>query len=393
MESFGRYLRAEREAREVSIEDLSRVTKINRQILQSIEADEFEKLPPPVFVRGFVRTISKTLGLAPEEFVRRYDDYVATHGPLTASAAASAHAAAPVQQTDAPRQSFGRLAFFAGVALLVVALVFGYRLASKGGKAAPKPAAKEEKSGPAVQPANAPVVGGQPVEPGDGAIAGGESPSPVPAPPAQTLPASVPPKGAPDATVEPAAAAEAAPGSHTVVLRAKGACWVQLTSDAGQPKEYILQLNETVSQQYEKTLTVRAGNPVNLSFDWEGKHYEVLATQARPMRWDFPLSAQALQKLDELNNPASAGPAAAPAKPAPKPVVPAAPKPPAPVPPAAAPPAGAAAPASSSLPAPAAASKPPVAAPPTGAPAVKPPAPAAPNASGAGAPESAGGAR
>ncbi len=358
MESFGRYLRAEREAREVSIDDLSRVTKINRQILQFIETDDFEKLPPPVFVRGFVRAISKTLGLAPEEFVRRYDDYVATHGPQAPGPAAPLSSAPPKvsqgQGMEAPRRSFGRAPFFAGIAFLVVALVLGYRLAAKKGAGAPKRAAKEEKSEPVLPRAEpseavqnppqaaggiAPEEAGMPEAPPKGGIDPAAKPPLAPAPASLAAPARVPADGS------------AALGSHTVFLRAKGACWVQLTSDAEPPKEYILQLNETISQKYEKTLTLRAGNPVNLSFDWEGKHYEILAAQARPMRWDFPLSAQAVEKLEELNNPAAAQTGAPPAKPPPKP---------------------------------------PVAVPPTGAPPSKPPAPGPANASGAAVPESAG---
>lgn len=68
----GADLRHVREQCGLSVDQLSRTTKIAVRILRNIEADQFDKLPPPVFVRGFLRAYAKEVGLDPEETVRRY---------------------------------------------------------------------------------------------------------------------------------------------------------------------------------------------------------------------------------------------------------------------------------------------------------------------------------
>ncbi len=72
-ESFdGNYIRKVRDYKNVSIEEMSKITRIGRQYLVALENNEFEKLPAPVFVRGFVVQVSKTLGLEPKKVADSY---------------------------------------------------------------------------------------------------------------------------------------------------------------------------------------------------------------------------------------------------------------------------------------------------------------------------------
>jgi flagellar biosynthesis protein FlhG len=59
----GPFLKKVREARRISIEELSKITKISKTYLSAIEEELFEKLPAPVFTRGFVTQFAKTLKL------------------------------------------------------------------------------------------------------------------------------------------------------------------------------------------------------------------------------------------------------------------------------------------------------------------------------------------
>ena len=63
MASFGESLRRERELRGVSLREISAATKIGTRALQAIEEDRFDKLPPGLFVRGFVREYARFLAL------------------------------------------------------------------------------------------------------------------------------------------------------------------------------------------------------------------------------------------------------------------------------------------------------------------------------------------
>ncbi len=75
MESFGQYLRRERELRNISLEEIAEVTKINRSLLQAIEDDRFELLPGKLFIRGFIRSYCRHIGLDEEDVLLRFQAY------------------------------------------------------------------------------------------------------------------------------------------------------------------------------------------------------------------------------------------------------------------------------------------------------------------------------
>lgn len=76
MESFGRYLRNEREQRGISVEDISRATKISPGQLKALESDELAALPTTTYVKGFIRAYSKHIGLDPNNTLLRFENYL-----------------------------------------------------------------------------------------------------------------------------------------------------------------------------------------------------------------------------------------------------------------------------------------------------------------------------
>jgi cytoskeletal protein RodZ len=73
--TLGAYLRAMRRRRRVSIERAAEDTRIRADFLMRMESDEFDFLAP-AYVRGFLKSYSRYLGIDPEpmtaEFDRRY---------------------------------------------------------------------------------------------------------------------------------------------------------------------------------------------------------------------------------------------------------------------------------------------------------------------------------
>ena len=63
MTPFGEYLKRERDAKNVSLSDLSQATKIPLRTLERLEAGDANALPAPVFVRGFVKAYARHLRL------------------------------------------------------------------------------------------------------------------------------------------------------------------------------------------------------------------------------------------------------------------------------------------------------------------------------------------
>jgi flagellar biosynthesis protein FlhG len=68
----GGTLKQIREKMGVDLKDISRETKINPRILQEIEEEAFEKLPPVVYLKGFLRAYAQSLGLDPRQVTEGY---------------------------------------------------------------------------------------------------------------------------------------------------------------------------------------------------------------------------------------------------------------------------------------------------------------------------------
>ncbi|HXE81337.1 MAG TPA: RodZ domain-containing protein [Vicinamibacterales bacterium] len=71
--SVGARLAAARAARAMSLEDLARRTRIPLNGLRALEADAYERLPPPVYVRGYLRACAAEVGLDPQSLVAQFD--------------------------------------------------------------------------------------------------------------------------------------------------------------------------------------------------------------------------------------------------------------------------------------------------------------------------------
>ncbi|MCS6858396.1 MAG: helix-turn-helix domain-containing protein, partial [Sandaracinaceae bacterium] len=82
----GPRLKARRLAAGLRREDISKRTKIRIHYLEAIEEEQFERLPPPVYVRGFVFEIAKILKTDPLQaartYVRRYQEFLNSRGRL-----------------------------------------------------------------------------------------------------------------------------------------------------------------------------------------------------------------------------------------------------------------------------------------------------------------------
>ncbi len=89
--SFGRYLKACREDRGMSLEQIEKTTKIQQQILLAIEREEIDALPEDVFVKGFLRTYASVLGVNGADVVRRYMEYKRKIFPKKIEIAESVH--------------------------------------------------------------------------------------------------------------------------------------------------------------------------------------------------------------------------------------------------------------------------------------------------------------
>lgn len=99
-QSFCDYLVGARKQRGMSIHDIATVTRIPVRSIERLESGLFEELPADVFVRGFLRSYARCVGLSAEETIRRYADCGMTPAPVS-TALAVAPAGEPASAMDA----------------------------------------------------------------------------------------------------------------------------------------------------------------------------------------------------------------------------------------------------------------------------------------------------
>lgn len=70
---LGEYLKEKRIEKNYSLEKFSQKTKISVNILKSLESNDFEHLPSAAYIKGFVTSYIKVLGLAPNEAINKME--------------------------------------------------------------------------------------------------------------------------------------------------------------------------------------------------------------------------------------------------------------------------------------------------------------------------------
>ncbi|MCA9677358.1 MAG: helix-turn-helix domain-containing protein, partial [Myxococcales bacterium] len=103
---FAAWLRSQRQARGLELDDIARVTRIQMRALERLEDGRFHELPADVFVRGFIRNYARVVGVDAELALARYDDCGVTPGP---AAAARARAMLDTMAPLAPTQALPRV--------------------------------------------------------------------------------------------------------------------------------------------------------------------------------------------------------------------------------------------------------------------------------------------
>lgn len=72
-ETLGRYLRRERESRQIPLPELSKTTRISLPFLKALEEDNLDFFSQHEFIPGFLKLYARHLGLDAQEVLQRYE--------------------------------------------------------------------------------------------------------------------------------------------------------------------------------------------------------------------------------------------------------------------------------------------------------------------------------
>lgn len=97
---LGDLLRQTREQKNLSLDDVEKGTNIRKLYIKAIEDGNYDKLPGEVFLKGFIKTYGKFLGLDGQKLIEQYK---AEKNPaVSADAEPKAQAAPPAPEPAAP---------------------------------------------------------------------------------------------------------------------------------------------------------------------------------------------------------------------------------------------------------------------------------------------------
>jgi len=249
--SLGGHLRALREARGGSLEDMARSTRVGIRHLEALEEERLADLPSPVFVRGFIRAYCGFLRESPEAALAFYE-------ALAGERAAMQAASAPPR----PRTTWAPSSVLVGLALLVILaialIVVNLTVKRTGGTSVAAPAMDVSAATPIPPPAAAPVA------------VHAETPRAAPAPARAAAPPVSTPAAMPAPTPAPAVARSAA-GPQRLVIRAVDATWIRVQPDEGRATEELLPAGASREWSAERRFLVTIGNAGGVEVALNGK--------------------------------------------------------------------------------------------------------------------------
>jgi cytoskeletal protein RodZ len=79
--AFGRWLRQQREVRQLSRDEVVRATRLAPAVIDGLESGDAARMPPSGYVYGYLRTYAGALGLDADDVVLRWQEVEAAAAP------------------------------------------------------------------------------------------------------------------------------------------------------------------------------------------------------------------------------------------------------------------------------------------------------------------------
>lgn len=253
MPSVGAYLRDLRIQRGVSVEEISRSTRVLTQYLEALETDAFQALPAPVFTKGFIRAYCQALGIAPDEALAIYEGRAGNGGDL--KPAQEPRAVQPVGGSEPvgrheTAENRSRGAVLAGFVLLVVlgVALFAVTLWQQ-------PARPPQEVERGAEPTATPLARALP-----------PAEAPRPAPPV----APKPPAGAPKVEGPPPAIADVT-SPYRLIARTSEVTWMRVRTEDGRTSEENIPAGETREWISNRPFVLTIGNAGGVTLELNGR--------------------------------------------------------------------------------------------------------------------------
>lgn len=281
----GSLLREERRNRSMDIRQVAEYTRLREHIIAAIEREKWDELPPPVFVRGFIRSYARALGLDEKRVIDLYNRI---------------SPAQPVEPKPLIKQEkHGRGLLI--ILLLVMGILAGTLLYLWQGNQAPYgPSTQAGSPGPAVERAKIPpmITDEDETEPKlrippaefpsesnetSPGMAGIPPAGPDSVPEQMPLPAGIEPY--PDPAVQEQAPSDEMRALEIEVLERT---WVQISVDGGEPRAFNFQPGSRPGWKEGSEFDLLIGNAGGINIIFDGKTLSNIGKPGQVVRLRLP---------------------------------------------------------------------------------------------------------
>jgi cytoskeleton protein RodZ len=244
-----------REARGLSLRAIFETTRVGLVNLTAVEDGDYNRLPPPVYARNFIRKYARAVGIDEKLILDRYERHLESLKPPQEEA-----------EVRKPWPETGRSYRFLFISLsavivagIVVSAIFLY---DQGGK----------------PPSPAPVV---------------ESPSP-----AQVIPLPEQTAAVPNAPAQITASKSAPAGKailppaagkmYNLVIEARELTWIRITEDRNPSYQALLKPGDKIERMASDYFQLDIGNAGGINLTFQGKPLGIIGKQGQIIHMRLP---------------------------------------------------------------------------------------------------------
>jgi cytoskeletal protein RodZ len=175
LQTVGQRLQASRQARGLTLDAVTRATRLTKHVVTALEDDRFSDLAAPVYVRGFIRIYGQLLELDTDALLEAYEQQQAPAVPLRLDDLPPLEVVEPasrlpgyLRDTRAPNRSLSAAQLFLLTATALIVTVFLWSVNRKRPAQVAQPTpqlAPATAIGPDAEPAAASPGGRKPAAP------------------------------------------------------------------------------------------------------------------------------------------------------------------------------------------------------------------------------------
>jgi cytoskeleton protein RodZ len=275
MKRLGEFLRGERQARGISLQQIAADTRISLKMLQAIEEGDGEKLPAPVLIKGFLRAYAQRVGLDPEKVIIGYQDLIEEVSARQQTIENFHHRKQPKSSKKRFFALFLALGLLAGLAILW----------SRGGYLYRQPKTPPEK-----KPLSSVEVSQQPAAADTGSVLNEKQLPEEPTAPADKVEAGTDTVDEAESSQSsvPKAPAESLPTPFVVRVEASEKTWLHIIVDGSREREYLLQPGEQLTWVATADMEMLVGNAGGIRLYLNDNPLKPLGESGKVVRLHLP---------------------------------------------------------------------------------------------------------